>query len=224
MAPRRTRGLWRRKALALRLAIVLLAGCALDAAGTSFVPNSVTRLSFAKPSFPVTIVDFSGNEHDIRVKDGQSVLEALESHGMGNSYDCRRGNCLTCACRVVHKGDSVDGMVDHRHGDGRDGAGVAPSAAAAAASCDRGPEIPVTSAGGSRAALEGAGAIDHFVPTVREPRAFRDCNTFLCDHARREGFVLACRTFIRGPGVVLQLEATQEAMTAQFQGRFRDED
>jgi vanillate O-demethylase ferredoxin subunit len=47
---------------------------------------------------------------EIVVGEGQSMLDALESAGIGVISDCRRGECGVCAINVV----GVDGTVDHR--------------------------------------------------------------------------------------------------------------
>jgi vanillate O-demethylase ferredoxin subunit len=47
---------------------------------------------------------------EIVVAEDQSMLDALESAGIGVISDCRRGECGVCAINVV----GVDGTVDHR--------------------------------------------------------------------------------------------------------------
>ena len=39
--------------------------------------------------------------HTLRVAEGMSILTAVELAGLLPSSDCRRGNCLSCAARVV---------------------------------------------------------------------------------------------------------------------------
>lgn len=57
--------------------------------------------------FRVRIADGS---REIEVPGTQSMLEALESAGIGVISDCRRGECGVCAINIV----AVDGLVDHR--------------------------------------------------------------------------------------------------------------
>ncbi|CAM9757145.1 unnamed protein product, partial [Ectocarpus sp. 13 AM-2016] len=45
-------------------------------------------------------VDFHGERRVITVQPGDSILEAAEMSGMNLSYECRRGNCISCAARV----------------------------------------------------------------------------------------------------------------------------
>lgn len=47
---------------------------------------------------------------EIVVGEGQSMLDALESAGIGVISDCRRGECGVCAINIV----GVEGSVDHR--------------------------------------------------------------------------------------------------------------
>jgi vanillate O-demethylase ferredoxin subunit len=47
---------------------------------------------------------------EIVVSEGQSMLDALESAGIGVISDCRRGECGVCAINIV----GVEGRVDHR--------------------------------------------------------------------------------------------------------------
>lgn len=49
-------------------------------------------------------------DREIVVSEGQSMLDALESAGIGVISDCRRGECGVCAINVV----GVEGSVDHR--------------------------------------------------------------------------------------------------------------
>eukprot|EP00903_Cladosiphon_okamuranus_P007571 g7345.t1 len=45
-------------------------------------------------------VDFHGERRVITVQPGDSILEAAEMSGMNLSYECRRGNCISCAAKV----------------------------------------------------------------------------------------------------------------------------
>ena len=49
-------------------------------------------------------------DREIVVPENQSMLDALESAGIGVISDCRRGECGVCAINIV----GVDGTVDHR--------------------------------------------------------------------------------------------------------------
>jgi vanillate O-demethylase ferredoxin subunit len=49
-------------------------------------------------------------DREIVVGENQSILDALESAGIGVISDCRRGECGVCAINIV----GVEGSVDHR--------------------------------------------------------------------------------------------------------------
>jgi vanillate O-demethylase ferredoxin subunit len=49
-------------------------------------------------------------DREILVPENQSMLDALESAGIGVISDCRRGECGVCAINIV----GVEGTVDHR--------------------------------------------------------------------------------------------------------------
>ncbi|CBJ30810.1 ferredoxin [Ectocarpus siliculosus] len=51
-------------------------------------------------------VDFHGERRVITVQPGDSILEAAEMSGMNLSYECRRGNCISCAARVQNGSSS----------------------------------------------------------------------------------------------------------------------
>ena len=49
-------------------------------------------------------------KREIVVRENQSMLDALESAGVGVISDCRRGECGVCAINII----GVEGTVDHR--------------------------------------------------------------------------------------------------------------
>ncbi|CAM9385375.1 unnamed protein product, partial [Ectocarpus fasciculatus] len=51
-------------------------------------------------------VDFHGERRVITVQPGDSILEAAEMSGMNLSYECRRGNCISCAAKVQNGSSS----------------------------------------------------------------------------------------------------------------------
>ncbi|CAM9168220.1 unnamed protein product [Pylaiella littoralis] len=56
-------------------------------------------------------VDFHGERRVITVQPGDSILEAAEMSGMNLSYECRRGNCISCAAKVQ---DGSSGHFENR--------------------------------------------------------------------------------------------------------------
>jgi CDP-4-dehydro-6-deoxyglucose reductase/ferredoxin-NAD(P)+ reductase (naphthalene dioxygenase ferredoxin-specific) len=43
----------------------------------------------------------AGDPQAIPVEDGETILEALQRHGVGFAYSCQAGNCGTCKCEYV---------------------------------------------------------------------------------------------------------------------------
>lgn len=47
---------------------------------------------------------------EVRVRENESMLDALENAGVGVVFECRRGECGLCAVDIV----ATDGEIDHR--------------------------------------------------------------------------------------------------------------
>uniref|UniRef100_A0A7S4F9M2 2Fe-2S ferredoxin-type domain-containing protein n=1 Tax=Chrysotila carterae TaxID=13221 RepID=A0A7S4F9M2_CHRCT len=62
---------------------------------------SCCSAAVVKRAWPVT-VHIGRQAHVLRVPEGQPVLLALEAAGLLPGSDCRRGNCLSCAARIIN--------------------------------------------------------------------------------------------------------------------------
>ncbi|CAM9229937.1 unnamed protein product [Choristocarpus tenellus] len=47
-------------------------------------------------------VELHGEHKVITVQPGDSILESAEMAGLTLSYECRRGNCTSCAAKILH--------------------------------------------------------------------------------------------------------------------------
>jgi ferredoxin-NADP reductase len=63
---------------------------------------------FAPEEFVVRLADQDGRQ--IRVRTNRTLLDALKDNGVEMMWDCLRGECGLCACRVLE----VEGDLDHR--------------------------------------------------------------------------------------------------------------
>ena len=77
--------------------ILLLA----TSAGAALVqPPPAQKTQKSPRSWDVTLLQ-NGERHVLSVPEDQPLLTAVESAGLGRNSECRRGNCLSCAARVV---------------------------------------------------------------------------------------------------------------------------
>lgn len=63
--------------------------------------GSAAALAAASRSWDVTLITRENQRHTLRVAESESVLAVAEAAGLLPGSDCRRGNCLSCAARVV---------------------------------------------------------------------------------------------------------------------------
>lgn len=65
-------------------------------------PNLNTpHLGTAMTTYTVRILDRRhGQHHQVRVREGQYILQAAEAQGVELPYSCRNGACTACAVRV----------------------------------------------------------------------------------------------------------------------------
>ncbi|CAM9159294.1 unnamed protein product [Sphacelaria rigidula] len=104
----------------------LASGARQRVAGRSRAAHGGENNANAKKA-PVSVLDrpwdvevlLHGERRVITVQPGDSVLEAAEMSGMNVSYDCRRGNCISCAARVqAGSSENYENRADRRADDG----------------------------------------------------------------------------------------------------------
>ena len=67
------------------------------------------------------VVEFSRSSKTYVVRDGQTLLEAAEEHGIGIPSSCRQGQCGTCKTKLLAgdvRMDSEEGLDPESRGQG----------------------------------------------------------------------------------------------------------
>ncbi|CAM9777150.1 unnamed protein product [Discosporangium mesarthrocarpum] len=72
------------------------------------VQRSIALMSVETSSWDVD-VELHGDHTTLKVYQGDTFLEAAEMAGLTVSYDCRRGNCISCAAKICE--DSTSNLV-----------------------------------------------------------------------------------------------------------------
>lgn len=76
--------------------------CTADAAASftaeAFTPRPIATPTSAKTHFTV---ELTASNRSIEVSNQESLLDALEQHGIAVQYGCRMGVCNTCSCKKV---------------------------------------------------------------------------------------------------------------------------